>query len=374
MASIKQKHIMLRHLGLAGKVVIIDECHAYDAYMNVYLDRTLRWLGEYKVPVIILSATLPSQRRNELMKSYMGNTNYKQSIEKTDSADTLAYPLISWTDGTFIKQKSDIEHDFVEKTVHIQKTCDDDICDILNERLYDGGCVGIIVNTVEKAQALYEKISGEFPTFEVKLYHSRYIMTERTKREKELVVRVGKQSKNRDGLVVIGTQVLEQSLDLDFDLMITELCPMDLLLQRIGRLHRHERNRPELLQEAYCYVIDTEDSEFDKSSELIYGRWLLRKTRRTLPQSITIPKDISSLVGEVYREPDEETMLESEQDAYFEYTNEYDIKQGKAKAFLLTEPKRGRMSTLHSMLNKNFDAKDDKKAEAKVRDSEDLSY
>lgn len=67
MASLKQKHVMLRHLGLAGKTVIIDECHAYDRYMYVYLENSLRWMAAYNVPVIILSATLPPDKRAELI-------------------------------------------------------------------------------------------------------------------------------------------------------------------------------------------------------------------------------------------------------------------------------------------------------------------
>src|SRR5699024_7001192 len=101
MAALKQRHVMLRHLGLAGKVVVVDECHAYDTYMNQYLDRALSWLGKYHVPVILLSATLPAKRRAELVESYLGHSTKEVSDWKTSAA----YPLLTWTDGETVCQE-----------------------------------------------------------------------------------------------------------------------------------------------------------------------------------------------------------------------------------------------------------------------------
>lgn len=100
MAALQQKHVMLRHLGLAGKVVVIDECHAYDAYMNCYLDRALNWLGEYRVPVILLSATLPAKRRTELVTAYLNRKTLPDAPWKT----CRGYPLLTWTDGKQVQQ------------------------------------------------------------------------------------------------------------------------------------------------------------------------------------------------------------------------------------------------------------------------------
>ena len=98
MAALQQKHVMLRQLGLTGKVVIIDECHAYDAYMNVYLDRVLNWLGAYRVPVILLSATLPGKRRAQLLRAYLGEC--RSGGKEAETAQE--YPLLSRTQGNEI--------------------------------------------------------------------------------------------------------------------------------------------------------------------------------------------------------------------------------------------------------------------------------
>ena len=126
MASLRRKHFMLRHIGLAGKVVIIDECHAYDAYMNEYLERSLQWMAAYGVPVILLSATLLFERRRTLIECYAkAYSKYyrkkrKQEIicEQTDWSTNTNYPLFTWTDGETIKQTV-IEQKIEDKVIKI---------------------------------------------------------------------------------------------------------------------------------------------------------------------------------------------------------------------------------------------------------------
>ena len=156
--------------------------------------------------------------------------------------------------------------------------------------------------------------------------------------------RIGKHSTpvRRDGLIVVGTQVLEQSLDIDFDVMVTELCPMDLLLQRIGRLHRHTwRSRPQPMQAAVCAVLDTGEDAFDEGSAAVYGKWLLWRTRELLPQTIRLPEEISPLVQQVYGWAAEDKLPEDA--ASEKLCHNYELEQGKrkdrAEAYLVHHPK-----------------------------------
>ena len=359
LASLKQKHVMLRHLGLAGKVVIIDECHAYDAYMNVYLDKTLAWMGAYGVPVIILSATLPPERRNALAKAYLNRT---KDLELDD--DSFAYPALTWTDGEKLFRKA-LENDIPNKKIKIEDVEEEALSDILQERLSDGGCAAVIVNTVDHAVKLAKEFKEKLDGSRVVCFHSRFTATDRAENEKELLHIVGKDSKpeERNRLIVVGTQVIEQSLDLDFDFMITELCPMDLLLQRSGRLHRHKRQRPDKLQQPVLAVVRLTDERM-KSVSLIYSKWLLDRTEKYLPDELNIPSCIPMLVEKVYETAKGDEIKSKE---WEEYQQEIGNKKYGAEKYCINSPDEEMY--LDEVVNRNVG--NDAQAEASVRDSED---
>ncbi len=370
MAALKQKHFMLRHLGLAGKVVILDECHAYDAYMNRYLDRTLNWLGAYSVPVIILSATLPEHRRTDLIRAYL-NSDPEKGPEGWRT--NRRYPLLTWTFGRELKQES-LDKCFQNRKINICRITWEESISTLRDAVRAGGCCAMIVNTVRAAQNTAQKVKTALPEAEVILVHSRYTASDRSEIETKILKRVGKSStsEKRAGLVVIGTQVLEQSLDIDFDIMITQLCPMDLLLQRIGRLHRHSRTRPKQLENPVCCILD-DNGKTDSGSRAVYGDWLLKRTDALLPDEILLPGNIPLLVQETYREPDVSMLQDPELSKAWEiHSGRLKDKENKADNYRLTAPPKlgsRRVRTIDGLLNIEYPA-DGVHGEAAVRDGE----
>jgi len=200
-------------------------------------------------------------------------------------------------------------------------------------------------------------------------------MPDRAARERDLLQKLGKRSTKaeRDHLIVIGTSVLEQSLDIDGDVMLTDLCPMDLLLQRLGRLHRHpihDNMRPEQLKAAQCYVIEPDEDVFESGTSCIYGDYLLMRTKKRLPDKITLPTDIPNLVQDCYddREPDLETEAEKEMygKAKKKEENKTGHKKTKADSYCLDKPRR----SLENWISNVETKQDEEEAQAQVRDSE----
>ena len=363
LASLKQKHVMLRHLGLAGKVVILDECHAYDAYMNVYLDKTLAWMGAYEVPVIVLSATLPPKRRAEMIQAYL---NKAKAIEIKTDVNPLSYPILTYAHKIDNKNYDvllqPLKSDISEKRISVKNLDEEDLISYLTEKLNNGGCAAIIVNTVAYAQELYKFLSSKLTDFNIVCFHSRFIATDRAKIEENLLRRVGKNSKpdERNKLIVIGTQVIEQSLDLDFDTMITELCPMDLLLQRSGRLHRHNRTRPTNCQEPVLAILKPL-----KPHRSIYDEWILEQTKKYLPNELDIPSCIPELVSKVYADSDEQTK------PYKEYLSKIKEKKRNARKYCI--PSNMLSDDSENLLTEFLkgEVENSKEAEASVRDTDE---
>ena len=329
MVGLKTRHQFLRMLGLASKILVIDECHAYDSYMMIYLERVLNWCGEYGVPVIVLSATLPDETRARLCCAYR---NINPDVYLEQHPETLNSKLQTVTYVSQTTKKSYICELPSRGNVSVRYLSNSNIVSDLREHLSCGGCAGVIVNTIQKAQRLYDKITSSFPDYDVILSHSGYTQHDRACIEKRILKRVGKYSVDRDRLIVIGTQVLEQSMDIDFDYMITDLCPIDLLLQRVGRLHRHNRIRPFKLKNPIVSVITTKG--IDSASQAIYGTYLLKRTQEVLPETIRLPEDISMLVEKVYSAQ----YVSGEDSDYDAYQATIADKRVRAQSFTIPAP------------------------------------
>lgn len=374
MSALKLKHLALRHLGFSKKVIVIDEVHAYDAYMNQYLYRALRWMGAYNVPVLILSATLPAKTRIGLIEHYLRGGGKKwRDVERPEGWETTrAYPLVTYTDGTSVKQHSDIKvenHSVVDVLPLDEKL----LISTLDGQLKDGGIAGIIVNTVKRAQEIAKMCRSHFGEDPVELIHSNFIATDRVKKEKELLRTIGKGAKRPHKKIIVGTQVMEQSLDIDFDLLISDLAPMDLLIQRIGRLHRHESvERRQRLKDPKVFVMGTSDTfEFEPGSSAVYGDYLLIRTQSLLPKTICLPQDISPLVQAVYDDADSfiaEEAWEKYRLSKKEHQSLVARKEQKAHGYILKNPSFLPNRDLIGWLDSELLSGTEEKAMAQVRD------
>lgn len=349
--ALRSPHLALRHLGLSKKVVIIDEIHSYDAYMSVYLKTALTWLAAYGVPVIALSATLPSGIKQELHQAYAAGLKAPYS---TDIANRPGYPRQSYPMGGVL-QESIVPSSAIQSSVSIHPLGQGHITEKLVDLLRDGGTALVVRSTVTDAQETFEELRTVFGP-DVRLMHARFTSFDRLSNDQWLLDHFGLPINNRQRpsrFIVVATQVVEQSLDIDFDVLITDLAPIDLILQRIGRLHRHAgRSRPDRLSEASCFVLglpreSNTDPEISRSTSAVYKDYLplrsaavLRRLNRTR-QPVVLPRDVQKLVEEVYNmgDPLLDTWSESEAAARVKFFDEKSRSQANASTFLLGKPR-----------------------------------
>jgi len=310
LSILQTRHFFVRLFGLAGKIVILDEVHAYDTYTSSLLEHMLRWLGRMGCSVILLSATLPKAKRKSLVEAFRG---------RELSLPNYPYPRITVVAEKYAK----VRHFQVDdsRTIRLSTVSisPGGLAGAVRKTLTDGGCCACICNTVRRAQELYQSIRETSTGQECELFllHSQFPFGQRQRIENTVVEKFGKRGW-RDGrpqrAVLVATQIIEQSLDLDFDLMVSDLAPVDLLLQRLGRLHRHRQVdgeatwRPQSLAEPQLWLAQSvppgDEAPTFGVDEQIYERYLLLKTYlcliRTGRKEIALPADVEGLIEEVY--------------------------------------------------------------------------
>lgn len=288
--------------GLASKVLIIDEIHAYDAYMLAVIKDLLKICGELGVPVIMLSATLPISTKNDLLGVLCDG-----DIELHNG-----YPMISYV------TKDGNVHEHVSHQYMPDKKISCELLPILNDNdkiaryavdaVKDGGCECVIMNTVADAICVYDKIKkSKKSDCKIILYHSRMTINARDETSREILTMCGKdRTKRPERVIIVGTQVLEQSLDIDVDYMITTICPIDLLFQRIGRYHRHGDAgtiRERVVVANTVQVLIPSDLSSYGGTEYVYEKCYLDATINAIQEHnghLLIPSGMPDMINYVY--------------------------------------------------------------------------
>ncbi|ROT31159.1 CRISPR-associated helicase Cas3' [Micromonospora sp. HM5-17] len=398
-AALRGKHLVLRHLGLAGKVVVIDEAHAYDVYMGRFLDRTLEWLGAYGVPVIVLSATLPARRRAELMAAYDNGRlgpppkptwrdRGKPTVDPYASLRTdLRYPLVTVSAAQRGAAATGCADSGRHLEVTLRRLADDlpTLAELLREQVADGGCALVVRNTVARVQETAEALRAALgPETPVAVAHSRFMAIDRAAKDRWLRDTFGPPGTGSrpQRYVVVASQVAEQSLDIDFDVLVTDLAPVDLVLQRIGRLHRHPRgDRPARLAAPVCWITGadwtTEPPQPVTGSRRVYQTASLLRSAAVLQPylergiPLRLPSDIAPLTQAAYGDtpvgpPSWQTALA---EAEARQRDDIAAKEQKADGFRLAEVGEPGTPLINWLTGGVGDA-DERVAQGHVRDTD----
>ncbi|AKK11724.1 CRISPR-associated helicase/endonuclease Cas3 [Corynebacterium uterequi] len=389
MLALQSRHSMLRHVGLAGKVIIIDEVHAYDAYMSQYLYRALQWLARYGASVILMSATLPPAQRRKLLHAYAVELSETAEEAVSDAAaETTGYPIITSVDRRGVRAIT-----CPQRPTDLDATVEliDDSLELLRRRvtelLSEGGIGLIICNTIARAQNTYSALTAEFGE-DVELHHAGFVAAQRTLKEDVLRDQLGPLARRGVGRplrkIVVATQVAEQSLDIDADVLITDIAPIDLVIQRAGRVHRHQRpatDRPNALRKPAILIRGIERREptptFDAGTLAVYGEKLLLATLANLPSRFRRPDDIEDLVRRVYADDPGIPFgwHERWEAAVAEDTKQRDSAERRSASFMFPAPSRAEriealFERMHSNNNDLPGAGEDQQGLAQVRDSD----
>ncbi|MEE1756491.1 CRISPR-associated helicase Cas3' [Streptomyces sp. SP18CS02] len=408
MGVLPLKRNALRHLGLSGKTVVIDEAHAYDAYTHALMLRLLEWLGALGVPVVLLSATLTGDIARGALRAYLSGAD--PSAEGR-ALPTPSYPgwVYASADGTAIiepaapivseqRRALDVE---VRRVRHTYDPAVADgriatLLDTLEDVADAGGCAAVICTTVAEAQQTFDALRAHYRERygagyrgwddradedterrdasagpRLRLLHARFPARRRASITAEAESWFGRTDKPQvrrptgpRGAVLVATQVIEQSLDLDFDVIVSDLAPMAMLLQRAGRIWRHRNPAPPRPAWAHGPRLVVLAPVGEKGEPTVPRAWgevytpsLLHRTFELLAQRegapVAVPEDVQGLVDGVYAEDFPTAAPERLMERDFERLAEDMARTSLADMVALPPPRK--VTSLHSLTTSDAD-------------------
>ncbi|MGW0607832.1 CRISPR-associated helicase Cas3' [Streptomyces sp. NPDC002640] len=408
-AATRTRHVMLRFAGLTGKVVVVDEVHAADVYMRQFLVEALRWLGQAGVPVVLLSATLPPAQRQVFVDAYLsgvlGTADVHQPVPQP-----VGYPCVTVAYGAGGGAVVEMSRERVpswRESAPVELSWLPDtgvdgarVVEAVREAIVDGGVALVVVNQVARAQAIYDGLRNEDFDGDLYLLHARLCAAHRAERTAECLGLMGPEAgeSRPHRMVVIATQLAEQSFDVDADVLITDLAPTDLLLQRIGRLHRHSgTRRPDAHRVPRVLVTGATGGRdgtprFLGASEAIYGKWsllrsaaLVTETAGPLPAVAgvkdecprpwegsvwSIPADVPGLVARAYGSDEVCPVGWHEAEAWQQWQAKELKREEKAEEFLLCRQREWAFPTLEGLHYAGSRVATEDQLDAVVRDGD----
>lgn len=326
LAVLKKKHLTLRQYGLAGRILIVDEAHAFDAYMGHELETLLEMHAAHGGSAIVLSATLPAQKRRMIVNAFRKGLGCRQDEDLLSGA----YPLLTVASRDRSAENEVRFCEELRRTVTIERLPN---ADAASSRALaaarTGAAVLVIRNAVDEAISTFRTLRAAYE--QTSLFHARFAMCDRQRIEEGVLSRFGRDAgrERRAGQILVATQVVEQSLDLDFDLVISDLAPIDLLIQRAGRLWRHMNQRPSSSRSVHgptLCVISPAPSEATQANwlEPVLGRGafvyddpgIMWRTAKTIfsAGAIRTPEDLRPFIERVYGSREVPPCLERGQD------------------------------------------------------------
>ena len=249
LAVLPKKHLTLRQYALAGRVLVVDEAHCFDAYMKEELDALLRLHAMNGGSAIVLSATLSKEARRKMAAAFLRGLGLtpKQSTKCALGCESDSYPLLTRIDRTNVAELQSALASDLARSVKLVRIGDrTTAAKQASDAAAAGAAVLIVCNAVDECVGVHGALAAVRPAETLHLFHARFAQCDRITIEEAVLRSIGRDGskEHRRGHILVATQVVEQSLDLDFDLVISDLAPIDLIIQRAGRLWRHMDLRP----------------------------------------------------------------------------------------------------------------------------------